>query len=695
MTTTFSLSDGPLALVLALPERGMPEILAFGALFDAAAVRAVTPRSNRVNGMDVPPPSAALLPTVGMGAFQWPAIAGHRDGRDFVIEFTGWRAEGGGAQAVLRAEDPVAKLAIAIHLSFKAYALATHVTLTNAGEGAFTLDRCMAGSMIFPDGAAVLTDFVGSWGREFHKRSEPLTARLWLGESRRGRTSHDRQPGLLLSAEEGSLAVHLGWSGNHVLAVDTLDDGRRLVHAGELFEPGEMRLAQGESYGSPKAYFALTSAALRARLKLEMTWPGGVQRPRPVTLNTWEGNYFRHEMGSLKAQADAAAALGIERFVLDDGWFGDRGDDHRALGDWQVDARKYPDGLKPLADYVHGLGMEFGLWFEPEMINPDSALHRAHPDWAMQAAGRAQPLSRHQLVLDLTRQEVADHIFACMDKVLSETPIDCIKWDMNRDLAPATNAQGRALTSKQTRAFYALIDRIRSAHPNLEIESCASGGGRADYGALTRTHRIWTSDCTDAFERLEIQRGAREFFAPEIMGAHISASPSHQTGRRLDLDFRALVALAYHLGVEMDPRKLDAAETEALKAWIALHKRLRPLLHSDGAFHLEPVDGRYVWGAADRDSIVAIFAQGPQMRREQPTPLRLPHHVVQLGKGEWRVAACTPAKPEFIRSTAEQRRLLHGEMTFSGATLASVGLNLPIMPPESGMVLELQRVNGA
>jgi len=684
------LSDGALGLALALHGRGMPEILAFGA--DVGDVASVVARSNRVNGMDVPPPSATLLPTVGMGAFQWSAIAGHRDGRDFVIEFSNWRVEGSGADATLRAQDEETKLEIAICLSILAGALASRVTLTNRGIGVFTLDRCMAGSMIFPEGGAELTHFAGSWGREFQTRSEPLNARLWLNESRRGRTSHDRSPSLLLSSREGSLAVHLGWSGNHVLSVDTLDDGRRLVHAGELFESGEVRLDPGDAYESPVAYFALHSAALRARLKREMTWPGSAAKPRPVTLNTWEGNYFDHKLPALMAQADAAAALGIERFVLDDGWFGKRDDDLRALGDWQVDPRKYPTGLKPLADHVHGLGMEFGLWFEPEMISPDSDLYRAHPDWAMHVPGRDRPLSRHQLVLDLTRKEVSDHVFACMDKVLRETPVDCIKWDMNRDLAPSTNAEGRALTSKQTRAFYALVDHIRAAHPHLEIESCASGGGRADYGALRRTHRFWTSDCTDAFERLEIQRGAREFLPPEIMGAHISASPNHQTHRRLSLDFRALVALAYHLGVEMDPRTLEPAEAEKLKGWIALHKRLRPLLHGEGAFQLEPHDGRYIWGATNQDTIAAIVAQGPQMVGEQPAPFRLPRDLVS--PGHWRIVTCAPAAPDFIRHTEEQRMLLSGETIVSGATLAVAGLNLPMLRPESGLVLEFQRVNG-
>ena len=688
MSRFLVIADGGLGLALALPERGMPEMLAFGA--DVGDVAPVVARASSVSGLDAPPPSALLLPTGGMGNFGWPAIAGHRDGRDFLIEFADWRITGAAADVMLHAEDALSKLAITIQLSIAADALKSRVSLSNRGQGVFTLDRCMAGSMMFPAGPAELTSFVGSWGREFQTRRDALTAPLWINENRRGRTSHDRSPSLVLSSRDATLAVHLGWSGNHVLAVDNLDDGRRLVHAGELFESGEVRLGPGEAYESPAVYFAQSTAALRARLRSEMSWPGGVAKPRPVTLNTWEGNYFAHKLPELTAQADAAATLGVERFVLDDGWFGVRDDDRRSLGDWSVDPRKYPDGLKPLADYVHGLGMEFGLWFEPEMINPDSDLFRAHPDWAMRATGRESPLSRHQLTLDLTRPEVSDHIFTCMDKILREASVDCIKWDMNRDIAPPTNAEGRALTSKQTRAFYQLLDRVRTAHPNLEIESCSSGGGRVDYGVLSRTHRFWASDCTDALERLEIQRGARELFPPEIIGAHVSASPNHQTRRRLSLDFRALVALAYHFGVEMDPRTLDEGERAKLKGWIGLHKRHRALLHGNGAFHLEPHDGRYLWGAADKDTIVAIVAQGPQMISEQPAPLRLP--IVRVAEGHWRIAACAPAAPEFIRHTAEQRALLNGGVSFSSDTLIAAGLNLPMLRPESGVVLELKRI---
>jgi len=705
MSGRVDIGNALIGLSLGLPETGMPEFLDFGPRAPSATVEATAVRSSRVNGMDVAPPSCLLLPTGGMGFFGWPAIAGHRDGTDFILSMLDWAVEGDGSSAILRSSDPLARIGLEITIAaFAQGVIAMQARLTNRGDRSFMLDRCMAASMPIPEGEATLTSLSGMWGREFRIGTQELGRGTWLQESRRGRTSHDRSSGLFITAGDTTYAIHLGWSGNHCLAIDTLDDGRRLVHAGELFEPGEMRLAPGETYESPLAYLtaanggvAETSARLRDFVsRTLLPWPtesGGQRRmrSRPVTLNTWEGNYFDHRTDLLMAQADAAAAIGIERFVLDDGWFGARDDDTTSLGDWTVDRRKYPDGLAPLIDHVRGLGMEFGLWFEPEMVNPDSDLFRAHPDWALRVAGRPLLTSRNQLVLDLSRPEVNDYLFAAIDDVLSAHDISYVKWDMNRDLTHAGGRDGRAATARQTRAVYALMDRLCGAHPALEIESCASGGGRADYGVLARTHRLWTSDSTDALERLEIQRGASLFFPPEILGAHVSASPNHQTGRNLTLSFRALVALAYHFGVELNPLTLFPAELDELAGWIALHKTLRPLLHAPGAaFTTTPVDGRYVWGACAPHQIVLFVAQGSAMMAEQPPPLRIAADNATAPL--WRIASFRPAQPNFIRLSDSQRRLLSGETAFSLDTLRRLGLALPMLRPESGVVLDIHPV---
>ncbi|MBB4008782.1 alpha-galactosidase [Allorhizobium taibaishanense] len=696
MKTIVSIGKGAFALGLSLPDSGMPDIISFGKAPSSDPTLVDIERSSRINGMDDAVPSSVLLPTGGMGFFGWPAIAGHRAGRDFILQFSDWTVEQTGPVTLLCAQDAVAGMAITLRFEvFSSGVIGLSTELKNIGSGDYNLDRCMAASFPVSAGAVDVLSFTGMWGREFQIRRETLGNGLWSQESRRGRTSHDRFPMLTIEAPEQSFGVALGWSGNHQIAIDRLDDGRRLVHLGELFEPGETILAPGESYRSPVAYAGPDRAAFHAFVRDDlMHWPGGSMAPRPVTLNTWEGNYFDHQMVSLQAQATSAAELGIERFVLDDGWFGKRDDDTTSLGDWDIDARKYPDGLKPLVDHVTGLGMQFGIWFEPEMVNPVSELYKAHPDWALQVNGRPLLLSRNQLVLDLTRPEVSDYLFGKIDAVLSHHAVSYIKWDMNRDLTHAGGRDGKAKISAQTRAVYALMDRVRSAHPNVEIESCASGGGRIDYGVLARTHRVWTSDCTDALERLEIQRGASVFVPPEVLGSHVSASPNHQTDRRLTLDFRAVVALAYHLGVELNPLELEGEERAALKSWIAIHKRLRPLLHAPGAnFSKEPRDGRYVWGAADDKRIALFVAQGPQMVGEQPEPVTLPLQVTRPG-GRWKIAAVHPATPNFIRISEGQKRLLAGAVTFDLADLGTVGLPLPMLRPESAILLELEPVEG-
>jgi alpha-galactosidase len=695
MTDIVTIGSGDFALSLRLPETGMPEFLAFGRPPVATDPLFDIERSSRVNGMDVAVPSTVLLPTGGMGFFGWPAIAGHRAGRDFILAFSGWSVVRDGKQTVLSASDPVARIGIVITLTEHVSGVLSIATrLSNTGDTDYQLDRCMAASFLTPSGETTLTSFTGIWGREFQTRREPLGNGLWMQESRRGRTSHDRFPMLFIEAGDQRFGVTLGWSGNHQIAIDRTDDGQRLIHLGELFEPGETILAPGESYQSPTAYAGPDSEAFHAFVRSELVqWPGGSISPRPVTLNTWEGNYFDHRMGSLKAQADVAAALGIERFVLDDGWFGKRDDDTTSLGDWDIDPRKYPDGLKPLVDHVTGLGMQFGIWFEPEMVNPVSDLFTAHPDWALQVKGRPLLTSRNQLVLDLTRPEISDYVFSKIDAVLSGHAVSYVKWDMNRDLTHAGGRDGKAKTAAQTSAVYALMGRVRAAHPAVEIESCASGGGRIDYGALARTHRVWTSDCTDALERLEIQRGASLFVPPEILGSHISASPNHQTHRRHSLSFRALMAMAYHFGVELNPLELSAEERDELALYIEAHKRLRPLLHAPGAnFRLEPIDGRYVWGAASAENIVIIVAQGPQMVGEQPAPLRLPEQITRFG-GTWRIETILPEKPDFVRISEGQQRLLSGEIAFDLANAGSAGLPLPMLRPESAMLLELTPYN--
>jgi alpha-galactosidase len=408
-----------------------------------------------------------------------------------------------------------------------------------------------------------------------------------------------------------------------------------------------------------------------------------------VHFNTWEAVYFRHDLAELKALADVAASVGAERYVLDDGWFEGRDDDTTSLGDWRVDPAKYPAGLGPLVEHVRGLGMEFGLWVEPEMANAASALLREHPDWILGEPGRSQPLGRGQYVLDLTRPEVSDNIFAQLDALLAAHPIGYLKWDMNRDLTHAMSG-GRPAAHRQMLAAYALIDRVRAAHPTVEIESCASGGGRIDYEVLKRTHRFWTSDCHDPIERQQIQRGVSIFFPPEVIGAHVGASPDHTTGRRSSIELRALTSLFGSMGIEADVRAFSERELKALKGWIETYKAHRALVHGGQVVRQVVSDPSAVatMVVGEREAL-ASYAQLAMPALSSPDPLRL---VGLDPDATWRVRLLNPPRPPGV-GMRRAPALVSGMMVeASGRAIATVGLPLPILRPGRIAVFHLERV---
>ena len=419
-------------------------------------------------------------------------------------------------------------------------------------------------------------------------------------------------------------------------------------------------------------------------------------KPRPVHLNTWEGFYFDVHPGPVQELATAAAAVGIERFVLDDGWFHGRHHDRAALGDWWPDETKFPNGLGELIAHVNALGMEFGLWVEPEMVNPDSDLFRAHPEWALQIAGRPLLTARNQLVLDIARPEASDYLFEKIAALLAAHPIGYLKWDLNRDLAPAGLANGTAGYRAQIHAAYALMDRLRAAHPNVEIESCSGGGGRIDFGVLRHTHRVWTSDCIDALSRVDIQRGFLQFFPPEIMGAHVGTAPSHTTGRTQSMAFRAAVALPGHLGVELDVRQLNDADTAELRGWIDVYKQLRDRLHHGRVWLGEGGDGlrwQLHGDEAASDLVLLVLRPQPSSHRYTPT-LRLP---MLDPAARYRVREVLPAgtvRPTGRHHTAPFFDAINAPegLVLDGAWLAQAGLPMPRTQAETAFLVRLERV---
>jgi len=704
---------------------GVPCILHWGAALaadiDLDAFAAAFERPIANGELDVVGP-LALVPEHGSGFAGRPGLIGSRpDGTAWSPRFVigEWHAviatgaEPGldGDSLQCTAVDSVAKLTLTTDVHLEPTGVLTITcTLSNDGDTAYRLSALTV-SLALPAAATELLTFTGRHTRELHPQRRPFDTGALVAENRRGRTSHEHLPFILAGVGgfgewQGEVwSAHLAWSGNHTIVAECLADGRRYLQLGELLHDGEIALAPGASYATPRVVatyaangMTAASQSLHRHLRARSTHP---HRARPVLLNTWEAVYFDHDTDRLKALADAAASVGIERFVLDDGWFGARRNDRAGLGDWWVSPDVYPDGLAPLIAHVRSLGMEFGIWVEPEMVNPESDLFRAHPEWALVTAGYEPVLGRYQLVLDLANPAAYEHVFAQLDALLRDHDIAYVKWDMNRDHAQASGADGRAGTHAQTLALYRMLDELNARHPDVEIESCSSGGARIDHEILQRTVRVWTSDCNDALERQTIQRGASLLIPPELMGAHIGPTISHTTGRRHALAFRAITALFGHLGVEWNLLDATAAERDALRDVIAVHKRLRPLLHGGDVVRFDVPGGNGAAGfgsvpspaihahgvyAPDRSEAVVAVVQLRTADSLTPPPLRLPGLDPDR---RYRIELVPIAGQGRLGSARRQPAWLRDGIDLTGAQLAAHGLQLPVMHPETAILLHL------
>ncbi|GHJ44464.1 alpha-galactosidase [Catellatospora sp. TT07R-123] len=649
------------------------------------------------------PLGASLLPAQ---AQQWagrPALAGHRDGtyphlrllRTAPVAVT-TDPRGGGTVTVETADaDAGVRLRTELELTPQGVLRLRHA-VTGSGPGVYTVDGLLCLLPVPADAVEVL-DFTGRWSRERVPQRSAFGHQTIAHESRRGRTGFDAAPFFVAGTagfgfRHGQVwGVHVGWSGDHTQLAQRTVDGDGVLGGGELLGAGEVRLRDGETYTTPWAYFSHSASGLDGLSDAVHAWlrarDGHPRTPRPVTLNTWEAVYFDHDLDRLTALARTAAELGVERFVLDDGWFLGRRDDTAGLGDWQVDPGVWPDGLHPLVDEVRRLGMQFGLWVEPEMINPDSELARAHPDWFLAAPDRLPLNWRHQQVLDVARPEVSAYLLERLDALVTEYRPDYLKWDHNRDLVEAVH-DGAAGVHAQTAAAYALLDALRQRHPALEIESCSSGGARVDLGVLARTDRVWASDNNDPLERQHLQRWTGLLLPPELMGCHVGPPVSHTNGRAASLTFRCVTALFGHAGIEWDVTGCDEGERAALAAWIAAYRRLRGLLHTGRtvrADHPDPSAHLYGVVAADGGHALFAYAQLTASAYDGATRLRLPGLDP---RARYRVGLVPelPVPRVWAQDWSPQ-------LTLTGAALAGHGLAAPLLRPADGFVLELHRVD--
>jgi alpha-galactosidase len=589
-----------------------------------------------------------------------------------------------------------------LQLNPRSDVLSATTELTNLGQTSVNVNWCAAPTIPMPLHIDQVMSFEGRWSNEFQRKSFDTFLGSFVRENRKGKTSHDNFPGMVmhnkLTHEQGGecYGFHLGWSGNHKMRAELLAEGRSYAQLGELLMPGEMILAPNESYVSPTLYTAYSndgfsglSHCFHQYVRQSLITEKVRLKPRPVHYNTWEGIYFDHDVAVLQSLATQAADIGAERFVLDDGWFKGRRGDFAGLGDWTVDREVYPDGLQPLIDHVNNVGMEFGLWFEPEMVNPDSDLYRNHPEWALQTQGNEQLQFRKQLVLDMTNPDVTDYLFNAINDILVEYPqILYLKWDMNRDLNHAGNLLGKPAVHQQTKAAYALIKRLKDSHPHIEIESCSSGGARVDYGVLQHTDRVWTSDSNDALDRLTIQRGCSFFFPAEVMGAHVGPRDCHITGRHINIAMRAAVAFFGHMGIEMDPRELTHDEREQLQQIIKLHKQHRQLIHSGKLVRLNSDGDSINFGIVNTNQTQALFAYNSVKETQRTNPPK--YHFAGLDADrDYQLSLIWPAGFSFYSPSV---LAMTDNQTFSGEALMTFGMQLPITFPQTSLIFELNEV---
>ena len=504
--------------------------------------------------------------------------------------------------------------------------LTRSVGFRNEGGETVRLTRAMSLSLDLPDRDYVWQQLSGCWARECHIHSRRLEPGIQAVGSMRGNSSHEHNPFLVLRrphADERQgevIGLSLIYSGNFRIQAEVDAHDTLRIMAGIDPETFTWKLEAGESFQTPEAVLVYTDKGMN---HMSQTFHKLYQRrlargywrdrTRPILNNNWEATYFDFTEERLLELAAKAKECGVELFVLDDGWFGRRSSDHAGLGDWQANLERLPNGITGLAERMEELGLKFGLWFEPEMVNKDSDFYRQHPDWILAAPGRSQSQGRHQCVLDFSRQEVVEAVYEQMAKILKEAKLSYIKWDMNRSITECfskgwpADRQGEVY-HRYILGVYALYERLTSEFPRVLFESCASGGGRFDPGMLYYAPQGWLSDDSDAVERLKIQYGASMCYPVSSMGAHVSVTPNHQVYRNTPLHTRANVACFGTFGYELDLNKLSKEETREVKEQIAFMKKYRHILQFGTFYRLNsPFEGNEAaWMAVSEDKKTAI-----------------------------------------------------------------------------------------
>ncbi len=702
-------------LVLDCTGRRLPRVLYWGPAHDhldqqdLTGLAAASVPGTASGQPDVVVP-LSVLAEQSAGWLGTPGLTGHRTGRHFSTSFATEPARLEIAptdrtvaqQVQVASTDAVAGLRLDLRIQMLTSGLVRmRAAVTNLDDDVFDLTTLDL-NLPVPVEADEILDLTGRHLLERVPQRHAFTLGTHLRESRRAR-AHDASVVLAAGATGfdwrtgEARAVHVAWSGNTRCYAERDNTGSSILAGGELLLAGEVRLGSGQTYEGPWIYASLGDGLDDLATRFHGYLRSRPQHPRsarPVLLNVWEAVYFDHDLHKLRRLADVAASVGVERFVLDDGWFGARRDDTAGLGDWVVSEEVWPNGLDPLIDHVRALGMQFGLWFEPEMVNLDSDLVRAHPEWILAPSTRLPVPARQQYVLDLAHPDAYDHVRDQVLAVLTSHRIDYVKWDHNRDLVEgAHRSTDQAGVHEQTVALYRLLAEVRAANPTLEIESCAGGGGRIDLAILELAERVWASDCIDPLERQDIDAWTSLLLPPEMIGTHIASAVSHTTGRAHSLDFRAGTAFFGHLGIEWNLTEATPVELDSLRGWVRAHKAHRDLLHSGTVVHDDRPGGTHrLRGvvAADRSQAIYGVAALRTGVVNPPGRFRLPgldpdarYRVTPMAPG-----AGVGGRTSDLMTTPPW----WGEsVTMTGALLGTAGVQVPGLHPEQMVLLRASR----
>lgn len=508
-------------------------------------------------------------------------------------------------------------------------AITRSVRIENLGQDKIILNRVLSANVDFHHSNFDMLQLSGTWTRERHVHKRPLVPGIHRIDSKRGSSSHQQNPFIALLAKDATenhgevYGFSLVYSGSFLAQAEVDQYGMTRVGMGIQPFNFQWLLEPGDTFQAPEAVLVRSAEGLggmsRTYHKLYQTrlCRGNFRdQQRPILINNWEATYFNFDADRINEIAHAGKELGLELFVLDDGWFGKRDNDDSSLGDWVEDRRKLPEGLGKLGEDITAMGMQFGLWFEPEMVSPNSNLYREHPDWCLHVPGHTRTLARNQLILDLSRQDVQDYIVDSLSSVLSSAPITYVKWDMNRNMTEVGSAQLPPERQRETGhryilGLYEVMERIVSSFPHILFESCSGGGGRFDPGMLYYMPQTWTSDDTDAVERLKIQYGTSMVYPASSMGAHVSAIPNHQVHRNTPLETRGHVAMSGNFGYELDLTKLNESECEDIRQQVAQYKELRKLIQYGDFYRLlSPFEGNetaWMFVSEDRKEAFAAY----------------------------------------------------------------------------------------